>query len=146
MAQRYSFAELGKWAAKTKKRTHVVVQQATNDMIRDVRVVPAMARGGTPQEGTIPRDIGALAASLQSELHGSTSLSGSGEDSYTLVVGQMQAGDVAQFTWGGNAAPYARRIHYGWGTYPGTFWRDIAAGKWDGYVRAAVVKAKARVA
>ena len=146
MAQRYSVAELDQWVAKTKKRTDVVARQAVDMMLNDIRIVPSMARGGSPQKGTIPRDIGALAASLQSELHGSTSLSGSGEDSYTLVVGQMQAGDVAQFTWGGNAAPYARRIHYGWGTYPGTFWRDIAAGKWDGYVRAAVVKAKARVA
>jgi hypothetical protein len=142
---KYSFAKLDQWALKTKKRMDVVVKQSVTDMIADIEIVPAMARGGTPQKGTIPKDFGALARSLQSTLYGSTSLSQQGEDSHILVVGNMEAGDVARFSWGGNVAPYARAIHYGFGTYPGTFWIDVAQTKWQSYVASAVRRAKAQV-
>jgi len=144
---RYTFAQLGRWAAKTQRRMDVVVKQATNDLLSGIEIGPSIARTGSRQKGTIPRDLGALASSLQSTLYGSTSLSPpQGEDSYILVAGAMKAGDVARFAWGGGAAPYARAVHYGANGVPGTFWIDVAAGKWPEYVRGAVAKAKARVA
>ena len=139
----YSFADLDQWAAKMDRRMNAIARQATNDMLRDIEIVPGMARGGAPQRGTIPRDIGALAGSMQSTLYGSTSMTAVGENQWVGVVGQMQGGDVAQFTWGGDSAPYANRIHYGWGTYPGTFFRDEAASKWSSYVAAANIRAQA---
>lgn len=140
---KFKFSNLDAWAAKVERRAEAILKQATTDMIADIEIVPGMERGGTPQRGTIPRDIGALANSLQSSLYGATALSGT--DSYIMVAGQMGIGDVARFTWGGANAPYARAIHYGFGTYPGTFWRDVAAGKWPSYVRAATIRAKAMI-
>jgi len=139
----YTFAELPQWAAKVEKIANAVVRQATSDMLAGIEIVPGINRGGSRQKGTIPRDIGALAASLQSSIYGSTSLSGPA--SYVLVAGQMKAGDVATFAWGGTVAPYARHVHYGANGVPGTFWIDVAAAGWRGYVKGAVRKAKAEI-
>jgi hypothetical protein len=142
---RYSMADLDAWTGKTRRRLDAIVKQATNDLMNGIEVVPGIARGGSPKRGAIPRDFGALAGSLQSTLYGSTPLSGTGRGSYTLVVGAMRGGDLATFGWGGGNAPYARPIHYGFNGYPGTFWRDVAAGKWPGYVSKAVTRAKAMI-
>lgn len=142
---KYTFAELDQWAAKVERRTTAIVQQATNDMLKGIKISTGITRGGRVERGTIPRDLGALAGSLQSTLFGSTSLGGSGENSYVMVVGQMQAGDRARFVWGGANAPYARAIHYGFDSYPGTFWRDDAAGQWQGLVAAATIRARTMV-
>lgn len=142
---RYKMADLDQWAAKVKRRQEAILRQAINDMLNGIEIVPGISRGGAPQRGKIPRDIGALANSLQSSLRGSSALSQTGEDSYVMIVGAMSTGDVARFVWGGNAAPHARAIHYGFGSYPGTFWVDVAAGKWSGYVNAATARAKALI-
>lgn len=142
---KYSFAQLDRWVAKTQRRTSAVLKQATNDMLRDVEIVPGISRGGSRKRGTIPRDLGALANSLQSSLQGTTSLSQSGQQSYVMVAGAFEGGDVATFTWGGGAAPHARAVHYGARGVPGTFWVDVAAGKWPGYVRSATTRAKAAI-
>lgn len=148
----YTFANLPRWALKVEKIADAVVSQATNDMLAGIEIVPGINRGGSRQKGTIPRDIGALASSLQSSIYGSTAITGPA--SYALVAGKMKAGDVAQFAWGGTVAPYARRIHYGFNgsdslgrTYntAGTFWIDVAANKWPSYVRGALAKAKAEI-
>lgn len=114
-------------------------------MLKDIDIVTGITRGGTFKRGAIPKDIGALAGSLQSTLLGSTAISPEGEDSYVMVVGQMTGGDVARFVWGGANAPYAKAIHYGFSSYPGTFWRDEAASGWSGYVNAATARAKAMI-
>ena len=151
---RYTFATLDQWTAKGEKRMEAVLKQSANDMLKDIKIVTGITRGGTLQRGAIPRDLGSLAGSLQSTLFGSTAISGAGEDSYVLVLGQMQAGDKVRFAWGGANAPYARRIHYGFQgtdslgrTYnqQGTFWRDDAAAKWESYVNAATIRAKAEI-
>lgn len=140
---KYTFAQLNRWAAKVERRQTAILKQATNDLLKDIRIVPGITRGGSRKRGTIPRDLGALASSLQSTLFGSTALTG--EDSYVMVVGQLQAGDRARFAWGGTLAPYAQEVHYGANGVPGTFWRDAAAAKWQGYVRAATIRAKAQI-
>jgi len=151
---KYRFADLPRWVTKVKKIQDAVVSQATSDMLSDIKVVPGIARGGSRQQGTIPRDLGTLAASLTSTLYGSSAMSQTGAASYVLVAGAMEGGDVAQFTWGGPAAGYAARVHYGFTgtdslgrTYnqPGTFWVDVAAAGWQGYVARAVTKAKAAI-
>lgn len=142
---RITFAELPQWAAKVQRITDAVVSQATSDMLADIEVVPGINRGGSRVRGTIPRDLGKLAASLQSELYGSTSLTQGGEDSWALVAGQMEAGDVARFSWGSGEADYAAAVHFGANGVPGTFWIDVAAGKWPSYVKSAVARAKAEI-
>jgi hypothetical protein len=139
----YSFAELPRWAAKVEKIADAVVSQSANDMLASIKIAPGITRGGSRQRGTIPRDLGALAASLQSSLYGGTAMSGAA--SFVLVAGQMKAGDVATFAWGGTVAPYARHVHYGANGVPGTFWIDVAAAGWPGFVKGAVRKAKAEI-
>lgn len=142
----YKFANLDAWALKTRKRLDVVTKQATNDLLAGIEIAPGINRGGSRVKGTIPRDLGALASSLQSSLYGSSAMTQTGQASYALVAGSMEAGDVARFAWGGAVAPYAEHVHYGANGVPGTFWIDVAASKWPGYVKSAVVRAKAQVA
>jgi hypothetical protein len=111
-------------------------------MLADIEVTVGINRGGSRVEGTIPRDLGDLANSLRSTLYGTSAMSANGKDSAVLIAGAMEAGDVAEFVW---TAPHAPHVHYGANGVPGTFWRDVAAGKWPGYVAAAVVKAKAEI-
>ena len=139
----YTFAELPRWVAKVEKVADAVVRQATSDMLADIEIVPGINRGGSRQRGTIPRDLNALASSLQSSIYGSTSLTGPA--SYVLVAGQMEAGDVAEFAWGGTDAPYARYVHYGARGVKGTYWIDVAAAGWTGYVDKAVAKARREI-
>lgn len=138
-------ADLPAWAMKVQRVADAVVSQATADVLAGIEVVPGLARGGSRVPGTIPRDLGALAASLQSSLYGSTSLSVSGANSYVLAAGSMKAGDVARFAWGGPAAPYARAVHDGAKGVPGTHWIDAAANRWPAAVARAVAKAKAEI-
>lgn len=144
MAQ-FKWADLDAWALQTKKRMDVVTAQATADMLADIESGPSINRGGERVPGTIPRDTGALLASFQFEIGGTM---GGGEaafdGAYALIVGSMEAGDVATFSWGGGIG-YAREVHYGANGVPGTYWRDMAADGWQGYVDEAVRKAKAAV-
>ena len=141
----YSFADLPKWVTKTEKVMDAVVSQATNDLVADIKIVPGINRGGSRVKGTIPRDLGALASSLQSSLNGSTAISGA--TSFAFVAGQMTAGDTARFAWGGkgSGAEYAEAVHYGANGVPGTYWIDVAAAGWQGYVKGAVRKARAEL-
>ena len=139
----YTFATLPAWAAKVEKIADAVVRQATGDMLASIKIAPGITRGGSRQRGTIPRDRGALAASLQSSLYGGTAMSGAA--SFVLVAGQMKAGDVAEFAWGGTDAPYARYVHYGARGVKGTYWIDVAAAGWTGYVDKAVAKARREI-
>lgn len=141
----YTFAELPLWARKVGKIQDAIVKTATGDMLADIEVVPGINRGGGRVQGTIPRDLGALEKSLQSTLYGTSAMSAGGADSHTLIAGAMKAGDIATFSWGGGVAPYAPEVHYGANGVPGTFWRDIAAGKWTGYVRSATARAKREI-
>lgn len=139
----YSWADMDAWVGAMDRRLDFVVRQSTNDLLNGIEIVPGINRGGSRVRGTIPRDLGILANSLVSSLQGSTSLTAASEDSYVMVIGNMKAGDVATFGWGGPAAPYARAIHDGSGSTPGTFWVDVAAQKWPGYVAGAVAKGRA---
>jgi hypothetical protein len=139
----YTAATLPEWAAKIEAILDAVTAQATAEMLADIKVTPGINRGGGRQHGTVPRDLGALARSLQSTLYGSTSLNQEGVGSHVLVAGAMKAGDTARFSWGGAVAPYAAAVHYGARGVPGTFWIDVAAAKWPGYVAHAVDRAKA---
>lgn len=155
MTEKSFTAQIDEWVTKVGKVQDAVVSTATTELLAGIEIVPGKTRGGTPQKGQIPRDLGALAGSLQSALYGSTSITQEGAGSYVLVAGDMKAGDVAEFLWGGSAAPYAARIHYGFTgedslgrTYnqQGLFWVDVAANKWQDYIDAAVAKAKAEIA
>jgi len=139
----YKLADLPLWATKVTKIADAIVKQSVNDLLRSIEIVPGINRGGSRVRGTIPRDLGPLAASLQSSLYGSTAITGT--ESYVLIVTQLKAGDVARFAWGGNAAPYVLEVHYGANGVDGTFWVDVAANKWTSFVDVAVIKAKAAI-
>ncbi|WP_306150746.1 hypothetical protein [Roseovarius sp. MMSF_3281] len=127
------------------RRQDAILRQSTNDLLKGIDIRAGLTRGGTFKRGVIPRHLGALAGSLQSTLMGSTAISGTGENSYVMVIGELKGGDRVRFVWGGANAPYAPAIHYGFDSYPGTFWRDDAAAKWQGYVRAATARAKVQI-
>jgi len=145
MTRRTFMADIDRWVRLSERRLDAVTKQATNNLLRGIRIAPGINRSGTRQRGTIPRDLGVLAASLQSTLYGSTAISQAGQDSYALVVGFMGAGDRAVFSWGGAAAPYVKEVHYGANGVPGTFWIDDRAADWPAIVRAATAEAKLRV-
>lgn len=145
-------ATVERWVLETEGALDDVVSTATTHMLADIPIKAGMVRSGSyAPKGSIPRDQSFIANSLQSSLYGSTVLTPpAGEESYVLVAGQMKAGDVATFLWGGSLAPHARAMHYGYTTstgknVPGTFWIDVAANKWQGYVDAAAAKAKAGI-
>lgn len=139
-------AQIETWVTKVEGGLDAVVSTATTHMLADIEIVPGITRGGSRVKGTIPRDLGALAGSLQSSLYGHMALTpAAGEESYVLVAGSMKAGDVATFTWGGATAPYAMAVHYGANGVPGTFWVDVAANKWQGYVDDATRKVRAEI-
>jgi hypothetical protein len=141
---KYSFAELPQWVSQTEKVIDAVFSQATNDMINSADIVPGINRGGSRIKGTIPRDLGPLAASLQSSLNGGTAIGGA--TGWTLIAGNLKAGDFARFAWGGNIAPYAADVHYGSNGVPGTYWIDIMANGWSTkWVPRAVRKARSEL-
>lgn len=139
----YTFAQIaaGVWSEKVQRRQDAIVKQAANDLLFNIPIKAGTTRGGTRELGSIPRDTGALASSLQSSLYGSTSIQQTGAPSYVAVVGSMKAGDVAEFSWGGAIAPHARANHYGYKGLTGTFWVPEAMKKWQGYVTAAAERA-----
>mgnify|MGYP000380307416 CR=1 FL=1 len=137
---KYTFANLDAWAAKCEKRMDAIVKQSTSNVIDLAsKTATGLTRGGVNQRGYVPRDTGALAASLVSTLSGSTAIT-QGAGDYSLVVGNMEAGDVATFAW---TAPYARRMHYGDSGRQGWFWVTEATAQWDAIVSGNVQKAKA---
>ena len=139
-------AQVAAWVTKVDKVLDAVVSTATANMMADIEIVPGINRGASRRmHGTIPRDLGALARSLESTLMGSTAIQSRGEASHALVAGSMQGGDTGLFLWGGKDAPYAKHVHYGANGVPGTFWVDVAAGKWQSYVSDAVGRAKAEL-
>lgn len=138
----FQFADLDHWAMKQTRVMDAIVKQSTNDtIVQSSRTATGVTRGGTRQRGYVPRDTGALAASLVSTLSGSTVLS-QGNGAFNLVVGNMGAGDVATFAW---TAPYARRMHYGDGTRQGWHWVTEVANDWPAIVAANIARAKAVV-
>lgn len=138
----YDIKELDKWATKTEKRMDYTVAQSLNDMLSDIKIVPGINRGGSRQDGTIPRDWGILANSQTAELFGSSSMTAVGSDSYISIVGAIGIGDKARFSWGGDNAPYAAPVHYGARGVQGTFWRDRAVAKYDSYVESTIERGK----
>jgi hypothetical protein len=142
----FSYADIDDWVSKVDAVMDAVISQATADSLAAVEVKGGITRTGSRVRGAIPIDLGTLAASLQSTLYGSSSLTASGEESYALVAGSMRAGDAATFAWGGTAAPYAQAVHYGSNGLTGTFWIDDMAVRWPAIVKEAVAKVKAELA
>jgi hypothetical protein len=141
----FKLANLPQWVQKTQKVMDAVVGQTTAELLADTPVIPGIARGGSRRAGTIPRDLGALALSLQSSLYGSTALNATGTESYVIVAGAMRAGDVARFAWGGPAAPYAPEVHYGANGVQGTFWIDEIANRFQPTVNSVVRRVRAEL-
>lgn len=129
----YSFANLDAWAEKVQARADAIVRDATQTTIGQCQV----PRG---KGGAMPVDTGFLRNSLKSSLEGSTSLTG--PDSHVLVAGNMEAGDVATFTWG---AEYAAAVNNGNRGRPGAHFREKGTDNWRANVRASTAKAQTAV-
>ena len=133
----YTFATLPNWAEKVDRRLTAVVRQSTNDLLKSIPIEPGINRSGKRKHGSIPRDFGILANSLQSQLGNGSQVTGS--SSYALVAGRMAVGDVASFGWG---TEYARAVHDGANGVRGTFWVQEAATRWPSIVSKVVERAK----
>lgn len=133
----FPLSKLPDWCAGKAKVCTVIARQSANDaIVQASRTVPGVTRGGSVKPGFVPRDTGALAASLVSTLNGGT-LMAEGEGAYTMTIGGMKAGDVASFGW---TAPYARKVHYsGW------FWVDATVNDWPAIVDAVVKRVAKQV-
>lgn len=136
---RFSFAELGKWGEIQGRKMDYVVEQSTNDVIVQAsKTATGVTRGGSLQRGYVPRAKGILAASLVSTLQGSTAIT-QGDGDFSLVVGAMEAGDIAEFAW---TAPYAKAMHYGSRGRQGWHWVTEAANNWQAIVAGNIQKAQ----
>ena len=141
MARQYTIATIDRFVADHEGAIDAIAKQALTDMLADVKVVPGRMRGGDAQKGEIPRDTGALAASLTSSAAGGgTSV---GKDGYVGVIAGARADSVMSFMWGSGDAHYAQKIHDGFGSFPGTRWAMVAMEKWPQYVAAATARVKA---
>jgi len=130
---RYSMANLGAWALKTKRRRDAVVKASAQDTM-------AIAQTPKAKGGRMPVLTGNLRGSLSSSLHGGTALTG--PESYVMVAGSMEAGDLASFRWG---AAYAAAVNNGAQGRAGAHFVDGAVDQWPATVRANVAKAQAAV-
>ena len=128
----YTFAEIStRWIPKTQKAMDAIVRQSVNDLLKNIPIVTGKGRGGSPRMGEIPRDTGRLAQSLISEVHGGIGGKATGENSFQLVIGKLDAKGSATFSWN---TEYAAAVHYGTTTRQGTHWITVAAMNWQGYV------------
>lgn len=141
----YSFSNLDAWARATQERMNAVVRGSTQEVAR-------IAQTPRAKGGRMPVDTGTLRNSFMSSLNGSTGLTG--PESFVMIAAQMEAGDVAEFGWGGAAKEYARRVNYGFSgqdklgrTYnqQGAHFLEGATMQWPAIVAAEVAKAKAAV-
>jgi len=133
---RYTMATLDQWTKKTQGRIDAVLKDATQTVIAVAQVTKAKG-------GRMPVDTGNLRNSLISSVAGGAS--GQGEESYIMVSGSMEGGDVATFTWGNGEVPYARPVNNGRNGRPGAHFVEGAVDQWPAIVRASIAKAKARV-
>lgn len=100
----FKFANLDEWTRQTEARMLAVVKQSIQD-------VAEVAQTPKAQGGNMPVDTGTLRNSFMSSLNGSTYLTG--PESYVMVLGGLNIGNVATFGWGGLASDYALRQNYG---------------------------------
>lgn len=127
--------------AKYGRRMNAIVGDATQETVR-------IAQTPVAKGGNMPVDTGNLRGSLTSSLNGQQV--GQGAESFVLAVSAMEAGDVAQFGWGGfnaatgRSANYAAYVEFGARGRPGRFFMTNAASAWPATVAASVAKAKAR--
>lgn len=136
----YQMADLDKWVLATTERMNAVARGS-------VQRVVEVAQTPRAKGGRMPVDTGALRNSLASSLNGSTALTGG--DAFVLVVGDMEAGDVAEFGW---TVEYARRVNFGFidqdslgrsYNQSGAHFLEGAASQWQQIVEGEVKKAKA---
>lgn len=130
---KYTFATLGQWPIKTQRRIDAVLKDATQTVIRTAQKTKAKG-------GRMPVRTGNLRNSLQSSIAGGAS--GEGKESYIMVAGNMNGGDLATFTW---TAEYAAAVNNGNRGRPGAHFVEGAVDQWPAIVRASIAKAKARV-
>ena len=141
MGKQYNIVTIDQFVADHDGAIDAIAKQALTDMLADIKVVPGRMRGGDAAEGEIPRDTGALAASLTSSVVGGGTTTG--KESYISAIAGARADKTLSFMWGSGKAHYAQKIHDGFGNFPGTRWVLVATAKWGDYVRKATARVKA---
>ena len=130
MAAKSFRARVSAWARKSDRRLTAIVRHSTQRVVQ-------IAQTPVAKGGNMPVDTGFLRASLQSQLTGSTSLSG--PESYVLLVAGMQPGQVAEFGW---TASYAKHVEYGTRGRAGRHFVGNAAAQWSAIVADAVRRSR----
>ena len=120
----YTLATLNEWAQKSEERMEATIKTALQDMHEDVQ--QPIAKGGR-----MPVDTGFLRNSAGAALN-SAPATGSA-NAVGVVINRLQIGDVFQFGWGANYAPYMNN-RYGY--------LDLPVQDWEGYVFRAIQKIK----
>ena len=139
---KFTLATLSQWAQETQARVDAIVKGSTQEVCRIAQTID-------DDGGRLPFDVGTLRASFQSSLNGS--VAGKGPESYALVVGKMETGDVAHFEW---TVEYAARMNYGFVgedklgreyNQSGTFFLEGATMQWQNIVSMETSKAQIAV-
>jgi hypothetical protein len=108
----YTFASVPSWAARRNGNLKLVAKQSTADVVASIKPGPSIARSGSREKGTVPRDTGQLVNSQR-----------------------VEWGPLTTVSWG---TEYAMIQHYGGNGITGTFWVTVAADKWPDIVAANV--------
>lgn len=130
---RYSFAQLDQWVTKAQARIDAVVKGSTQDVM-------AVAQTPKAKGGRMPVDTGNLRNSLLSSLSGGGQTGGG--ESFILIAGSMEGGDVASFRW---SAEYAHFVNDGTTKMAGSFFVEGAVDQWQQIVSNNVRRARAAI-
>lgn len=124
-------AQVSEYVRQSEEKMERILKNSIQDVLVAAQTDQvALARGATfVEQGKIPRDTGFLMNSLASGLNGL--VSAKGEMSYVLTISGMKIGDTAFFTW---TAPYARKIEFGFDSYPGAHYVGFNAARWPNFV------------
>lgn len=104
------------------RNADLVLKQSTQDVFE-------IAQTPKSKGGNMPVDTGTLRGSLTSSVNGGPQSEGA--DSYTLVIADMEMGDVMLGFW---SVAYAHHQEFGTKNFPGNFFMRGAAGQWQSIV------------
>ena len=127
-------AQVGAWAAKTKRQMDAIVKTAVQDVVGDMQ--KPKAKGGN-----MPVDTGFLRNSISTTLDGSTPRgTAGGAEGYILAIAGYETGDTILV---GYTANYAVHQEYGTRYLRGNAFRARAVRKWPQFVAKAAKRAEA---
>ena len=127
------------WSEKAKRNARFVVMEASEGVYNAMteRQPGVKEAGGSFAVGRVPVDTGFLANSVQVEVGGA--VTGTGTPDFIGAIAGFEEGQPIQAAF---TAEYARHVEYGTGRMAGRFFVRSAISQWRGLVRRAAARYK----